>query len=186
MALLVTACGATTPESGSAPPAMPDHPERSAEAKERHSFTTLDAMVTTSPVVVRGTVVKVAPGRSAGESDADRIYFRNVTLQPDEVVKGVAASEPVTFEEEGYEADGTGYVVNGLRWSNVGDQGWYFLDRGEDGVLFPISSYGKFVLRGDMRGPTGHDPAHEGPWIGQPIGRPDTVSAHVRQSGARK
>lgn len=181
--LLLAGCGS---DRTGGRPEFADHPERSAEGKELHYFDTLEAMVSGSPVVVRGTVVKVAPGRVAGDSEADRIYFRNVTVQPLEVVKGADPAQPLVFEEQGWDAHGTGYVVNGMRWSEVGDEGWYFLNRGREGTLHPISSYGKFVLTGREPGPTGHDPQAEGPWAKQPIGQPQTINEHVRRAGGKR
>ncbi len=144
----------------------PSTPEDSVEGKEQFYFDNLAGMTENSTLVVRAEVTKVGVGETYGEDSGSPITTRSITLKPVEVARGdVAVGQPLIYEEEGWNADRTGYVMNGVLWSEVGDQGWYYLRRSNSGHYRLINSYGRYkVADDDHKGPSGHHPAKEGPW----------------------
>lgn len=151
-------------EPRDAMPSLAATPERSVEGKPVHHYDSLAAQAEGSDFVVRGRVVEVEPGRVAGELPEEKIYFRNVTIEVLEKAKGSVDPKTLTYEEEGWDADGTGYVVNGVKWSEVGDEAWYFLAEREDGITRLASEYGRYSLSGSEHGASGLDPESDGPW----------------------
>ena len=137
-------------------------------------------MAAASAYVFRGTVVSASPGRTVGESEDDQITFRTVVVRVLETAKGRATrGQELEFEEEGYEADGTGYVMNGVQWSNPGDEAWYFLREGGDGYLRLASRHGRFTLVGEHLGPSGVEPKDPGPWRETTA---ESVAAQIRDA----
>ena len=157
---------------------LASHPERSVESKSVYLYSTLPEMARESAYVVRARVVAAGPGPAVGDGP-DQLTFRTVTLQVEDVVKGPAApGDELFFQEEGYESDGTGYVMNGVQWSTIGDDGWYYLRKSDRGELWLASQHGRFNLNGEFPGPSGLDPRGSGPWGA--ISESDVESA-VRQ-----
>ncbi|MEW2807324.1 hypothetical protein AB0929_09435 [Streptomyces massasporeus] len=108
------------------------HPERIVHAREDFSFATVNALVGTSPVMIRGTVLSTAPGRTVGTAETGGIdQARNVTLRVDAVLKrgGADIGATLTLEEWGWDGSGNGYQIENLTWSQVGETGYYFLKR---------------------------------------------------------
>ncbi|MFG3287905.1 hypothetical protein ACGF3G_03715 [Streptomyces sp. NPDC048179] len=107
-------------------------PERIVHGREDFSFTTVNSLVGTAPVIVRGTVLSAAAGRTVGgEEDGGADQARNVTLRVDAVMKSGGYSVPATLvlEEWGWDSAGNAYQQGNLAWSEVGDTGYYFLDK---------------------------------------------------------
>lgn len=143
---------------------LASHPERSVESKSVYLYSTLPEMARASAYVVRARVVAAGPGPTVGDGP-DQLTFRTVTIEVEDVVKGAAAAgDQLFFQEEGYESDGTGYVMNGVQWSAVGDEAWYYLRRSDRGELWLASQHGRFNLNGELPGPSGLDPRGSGPW----------------------
>ncbi|WP_183094714.1 hypothetical protein [Nocardioides stalactiti] len=179
--VLVTGCG-EEPEKDA--PRFTERPEISAEGSTLYHYDSLDEMAAASGYIIRGRVLAAGPGRSAGTPGEDLLTFRTVDLEVLEVVKGAASVEQrLTFEEEGYETDGTGYVMNGVQWSFPGDEGWYYLREGSDGVLRLTSDHGRFSTKGEHPGPSGHDAREHGPWGGVTAG---DVAHRVRASSGSR
>ncbi|SOD86258.1 hypothetical protein SAMN06272765_3709 [Streptomyces sp. Ag109_G2-15] len=127
--------GIIATSSGSAQGA-PTHrdasPERIVHGRENFDFTTVNALVGTSPVIIRGTVQNTAPGRTVGSAEEGGTdQARNVTLRVDAVMKkgGATIGSTLTLEEWGWDGSGNGYQMENLTWSQVGDTGYYFLTR---------------------------------------------------------
>ncbi|MBO9524026.1 MAG: hypothetical protein J7518_21020 [Nocardioidaceae bacterium] len=160
-------------------PRFPTAPTRHIDAEEPESFGSLATMGAASAVVLRAVVVAIGPGPEAG---GGRFLLRSVTLRPVELVKGEVATALVRFAEAGYTRDGTGFTLNGVGWSRVGDEGWYFLARSGDGWMRLASSDGRFLVAGASTGPSGRQSAEDGPWRGLDAGEVDAVAEAVRGS----
>lgn len=134
-------------------------------------------MAAKSDLVLRAQVSDVSVGATYGESIEDQVTTRNVSLKPIEVVRGVVGTEPLIYEEEGWQADGEGYVMNGVLWSQPGDEAWYFLRLSESGTYRLIASYGRYAIDASKKGPSGYNPEEEGPWAPLPKGTLDSPEA---------
>lgn len=145
-------------------------PELSVEGKEQFYFDNLMEMARSSELVIRAEVTNVGIGQLYGKDSGSPITTRLITLKPLEVARGdIPVGHPLTYEEEGWNADHTGYVMNGVLWSDVGDQAWYFLRRSSSGYYRLLSSYGRYKVEdSDHMGPSGHHPEKEGPWAPLP------------------
>jgi hypothetical protein len=129
-------------------PWFPTEPRENIEADEPAVGDGLAELAAASEVVVRAEVVAVGPGPEVSGADGARFQLRSVTLRPREIVKGAVATALVRFAEPGYTLDGLGFTVNGVAWSRVGDEGWYFLTRSDDTWMRLVSSYGRFLVTG--------------------------------------
>lgn len=164
--LLVTACSRDAPK-----------PSRAAERTEvladvsrsvmlpvdasAYQFVSVGELVSASDAVVRATVVAVERGRLVGGPGAGGVVSRRVTLRIDELLAGDASST-VLVEEEGWLADGTPIVVNGVVPSRRGDAGIWFLDALADPDLpayLVVNSQGRFLQQGaSLHGGDQRDP----------------------------
>lgn len=159
-------------------PWFPTRASHDVEVPEPRSFDSVVELAAASDLVVRARVVAVGPGPTVEQDDA-RFQLRFVTLRPEEYLKGSSPTVLVRFAEPGYTLDGTGFTVNGMTWSEVGDEGWFFLARSGDEQLAAVSSYGKVATSGTTPGPTGVRPDQQGPWRGVPA---DRIEAVIRAS----
>ncbi|WP_329623441.1 hypothetical protein OG357_25950 [Streptomyces sp. NBC_01255] len=119
---------------GSAAAAHRDaQPERIMSGREVFDFKSLGEMVATAPVIVKAEVVSVQPGRSIGSAEDGGIdQARDVTLSVTTSYKKYPAIPlTIVMEEWGWDGDGNGYQVENLTWSQVGDKGFYFLERSD-------------------------------------------------------
>jgi hypothetical protein len=157
-------------------PMFPSAATRQVEADEPVTFDSLAAMAAASEVVVRAVVVAVGPGPAAEPDGGPAFRLRSVTVKPREIVKGAPATDLVRFAEPGYTSDGVGFTLNGVAWSRVGDEGWFFLVGSDDSWMRLVSSYGRLL----EDGPSGLAPASRGPWRGQPVGDPEAIESVVR------
>lgn len=138
-------------------------PEENAHAKEVYSFDDVATMTATSHLVVLGTVVSVGPGRIVGEEADGAIQLRSVGIEVLDFLhqrKTTILPRLLTIEEEGWDAQGRGYTVNGVEWSQVGDYGYFFL-RKSDGVntYQLVSSQGRaLVVDGVLHASAHHTP----------------------------
>ncbi|MEU2269918.1 hypothetical protein ABZ568_26655 [Streptomyces olindensis] len=127
------------------------HPERVVHGREDFSFSTVNALVGTSPVLVRGTVLSAEPGRKVGSAEDGGIdQARNVKLRVDAVMKnsGYEVPSTITVEEWGWDGAGNAYQMEHLTWSQVGDTGYFFLDK--DVMLTTwryVSSQGRVLVK---------------------------------------
>lgn len=115
---------------------------------------TLDELLDTADLVVRGEVVATERGRWFGDgTGGPRIQSRLVTLRVGEVLAGVAPAAPsLLVEEEGWTEDGAPLVVDGLAPSREGDVGtWFLLDGGDPelGAYVVVSAQGRYLEDGD-------------------------------------
>ena len=182
-AMALGGCGSNDDRSAEPPVSMPSlatRPERSVEGKPVHHYESLAEQAQGSDFVVRGRVVQVEPGRVAGELPEEKIYFRNVTIEVLEKAKGPVDPKTLVYEEEGWDADGTGYVMNGIKWSEVGDEAWYFLAERDDGITRLASQYGRYTLSGSEPGASGLKPETDGPW--RMFGAKSATPAQVRDA----
>jgi hypothetical protein len=187
----LSACGEK--EAGDPPKdGFASSPERSVDGKEQYYFESLPAMAEKSDAVVRGRVVNVEPGRTYGESKEDQVTMRNVTVEVLDTVKGnPTVHSKLTFEEEGWDGQRDGYVVNGMQWSAVGDEAFYYFEGNEKEGWRVICSYGRYTLKGKPSpGPSGHHPKEEGPWTdfkpspGDVDSAAKTIAAKAKKGGA--
>ncbi|MBO9524030.1 MAG: hypothetical protein J7518_21040 [Nocardioidaceae bacterium] len=173
------------PAGGPDRPRFPARPAARIEAEEPVSFGSLSDLVLASDMVLRAEVVAVGPGPQTGDR-THRFRLRFVALRPIEMPKGVLTTELVRVAEPGYTLDGIGFEVNGFTWSQVGDEGWFFLERATSEYFRPVSSYGKFRLATTSRGstasagPTGLPQEGRGPWHAEPIPLPAQLGAVLR------
>lgn len=161
VAAIVTAVGAGRADPGVHYDA---HPEALAFGKEMYEFDTVEKMTATSHLVVFGTVTAVETGRLAGadedpEEAGGDIRLRKVTIGQLDVLhnsKNLIIPPSITLEEEGWDEEGRGYIVNNVEWSEVGDTGYFFLRRAA-GISDPytyqlVSSDGRaLVVDGSLR-----------------------------------
>ncbi len=131
------------------------------DATSAYQFVSVGELVSASDAVVRATVVAVERGRLVGGPGAGGVVSRRVTLRIDELLAGDASST-VLVEEEGWLADGTPIVVNGVVPSRRGDAGIWFLDALADPDLpayLVVNSQGRFLQQGaSLHGGDQRDP----------------------------
>jgi hypothetical protein len=123
----------------------------------------LDELVAASDVVVEGRVVETRRGRSFGEPGGRTIVSRLVTLRVDAVLAGAAPTAgAVLVEEEGWLDDGSPLVVDGLRPTEEGDSGIWFLAAGGDPdvpAYVVVGPQGRYLAEdGRLAGAAGDDP----------------------------
>lgn len=126
-------------------------------------WATLDELVAASDVVVRGRVVATERGRAFGEPGGRTIVSRLVTLRVDDVLAGAApAAGAVLVEEEGWLDDGRPLTVDGLRPTEAGDAGIWFLAAGGDPDVpahVVVGPQGRYLVEdGHLVGASGADP----------------------------
>ncbi|MEU5943394.1 hypothetical protein ABZ807_30490 [Micromonospora sp. NPDC047548] len=131
-------------------------PESVAHSKEMYYFSSVDSMVATSHLVVYGTVSAVGEGRFTGAdedgSTTSQIRLRNVTIAISDVLhnpKLKPIPPSITLEEEGWDSQGRGYIVNGVAWSEVGDTGYFFLQHSFGTNTYSLTSSDGRVLSKD-------------------------------------
>lgn len=163
-----------------------DSPERSAEGKQKW-YASPAHIAKSSDLVIQGKVTAISPGRTYGDDKEALITTRYVDIDVLDVLHGPADLSTVRLEEEGYDADGVGYVMNGVQWSKVGDEGYFLLRKHPDSkdTYLQVSSYGRILYVGDKTGPSGHEPLDEGrPWAGhgQDLKNKDGIEAALRKA----
>jgi hypothetical protein len=138
-------------------------PEPVAVSSDAPRLATLDELVAASDVVVEGRVVETRRGRSFGEPGGRTIVSRLVTLRVDAVLAGARPAEgAVLVEEEGWLDDGSPLVVDGLRPTEEGDSGVWFLAAGGDPdvpAYVVVGPQGRYLAEGGrLTGAAGDDP----------------------------
>lgn len=142
-------------------------PERSVDGKEIWYAAPAD-LAAASDLVLRGKVTDTGKGRTHMAGQGDEYTSRFVMLKIIEVLKGTStAGATIRLQEEGWDQNGVGYVVNGFQWSKVGDEGYYFLSPLSGGTWGVRGSHGRILVAGRDLGVSGHDPDNEGPWKGK-------------------
>ncbi|WP_155368102.1 hypothetical protein [Catellatospora vulcania] len=141
-------------------------PESIAHSKEMYIFGNVDSMVATSHLVVYGTVSAVGEGRFTGADEdgttTSQIRLRSVTIDVQDVLhnpKLALVPPSIVLEEEGWDSQGRGYIVNGVAWSQVGDAGYFFLRRavGNPNAYELTSSDGRVLSRNGALQPSNTD-----------------------------
>lgn len=169
----------------SGPDPLTSEPERSVEGREIW-YDSPQALASASDLVVHARVTDTGRGRTYAEGQGDEYTTRYVTLEVIETLKGAAdAGSSIRLEEEGWDRRGVGYVVNGALWSQVGDEGYYFLSPLDGGTYGIRGSFGRVLVKGDFVGPSGHEPQRGGPWKGlvtQLKDDPTTVDTVIREA----
>lgn len=162
--LLVARDEAIAPGSATTPEPV------AVDADSIYEFTTLREMARASDLIVVGTVTATEPGRLVGDPADGGVISRLVTIEIEEAIGGSTdGADPlgtVVIEEEGTLPDGTPVIVNGVRGSQVGDHGIWYLDRLDDPempVILVINSQGRFLTpagdpTGDLIGGDQSDP----------------------------
>jgi hypothetical protein len=152
---------AGSPAPGDRSPAAQAEPV--AVSSDAPRLATLDELVAASDVVVQGRVAETRQGRSFGEPGGRTIVSRLVTLRVDAVLAGAApAAGAVLVEEEGWLDDGSPLVVDGLRPTEEGDSGIWFLAAGGDPdvpAYVVVGPQGRYLAEGErLAGAAGGDP----------------------------
>ncbi len=185
--ILLLLCVVIATLTGCAAGSQPaDSPERSAEGKERW-FATPAHLAAGSDLVIRARVADISTGKTYGDAgdEGSQITTRYVDLEVLDVLRGPRLST-VRLEEEGYDADEVGYVANGIRWSKVGDEGYFLLTKSTVGDTYLlVNSYGRLLYQGDRVGPSGHDALRDGkPWAGhgEDLKTRDGIDAALRRA----
>lgn len=171
---------------------FPTRPESAAQGREVVWVEDAPSLVRASDLVVRATVAKTDVGQTYG-SEGDSFTTRFVSLQVEDVLWSregdhASAGSTIQLEEEGYDADKTGYVMNGVPWSAVGDQGFYFLVADPDGGDYRlVNSQGRVMYTAERKGPTGERPQEHGPWKGKAasLTTQDAIQAAVSQAASQ-
>lgn len=138
-------------------------PEPVAVSSDAPRVTTLDELVAASDVVVQGRVAEIRRGRAFGEPGGRTIVSRLVTLRVETVLAGASPTTgAVLVEEEGWLDDGSPLVVDGLRPTEEGDSGVWFLTAGGDPdvpAYVVVGPQGRYLAEGGrLAGATGGDP----------------------------
>lgn len=170
--------------SASSPSPYTTTPERSVEGREIW-YDSPSALASEADLVVRARVTDTGRGRTYAEGQGDEYTSRYVTLDVLETLKGaLSTGSSIRVEEEGWDGYGVGYVVNGLQWSEVGDEGYYFLSPLEGGTYGTRGSFGRVLVKGDVVGPSGLEPDRAGPWKGlvTRLKDPATAGAVIREA----
>lgn len=127
-------------------------------AFEVYTFDDLGEMTAASDLVVRAHVESAEPGRVYGNADeGGQFQVRQANLVVDDVLASKGPTpERIALEEEGWDADGTCYFMNGLTWSEVGNEYYYFLRKNPDSDTYiHASSQGRALIKGDtLEAPT--------------------------------
>ena len=108
---------------------LSDQPESIAYTEESYYFNDVASMTATADVVVHGTVNEIQPGRTMGE-DGGLIKVRALSVAVDKVLVSrmpLASGSTITVEEAGWDAQGNGFMIEGMPWSEAGQSGYFFL-----------------------------------------------------------
>jgi hypothetical protein len=100
---------------------LPTQPYASAFAPEVYLVTSLAEMVELSDLVIVGTAIAIAPGRSAGEEVTARLQWRDVAVEVAQVLYGDYYEITLTVEEFGW-MDGVPATINWSSWARLGDR----------------------------------------------------------------
>ena len=115
---------------------------------ETPRFGTLASLTAAADLVVIGRVTGIREGRVI-DSPGAGIRTRLVDLTIERLLAGQLAASTLVMEEEGWLADGTPIIVNGIAPSRAGDLGFYFLFRGRS-PAFPhytlIGEQGRYLV----------------------------------------
>jgi hypothetical protein len=104
------------------------------------AFTTLDELIDASDVVVIGRAVSVAPGRLFAAGDSAGFVSQISMIEVGAVLAGPDPGATIALEEEATMPDGRSVIVDGLRPTHVGDQGIFFLIRGDPELRYFASA----------------------------------------------
>lgn len=133
--------------------AVPSEPETIAQAKGP-VWSGVEALVATSDVVLLGSVEGVSKGASFGEVDGE-LQYRDVTLRVERVVfSRIDQPSGATVQELGW-VEGKSAEIEGMRWSTLGDRGYFFLRRVADGVYNYVGTQGRVLVVGTDVQPSG-------------------------------
>lgn len=114
---------------------LADTPEQTASPAWIYQFDDVAQMTATADLVVKGTVTDTSTGRTHGADSGAPTTTRQIHLQVDEVIYQADPTDALPSEVlvgEGYWDDaGTGYAIEGMPWSDVGDTGYFFLSSPE-------------------------------------------------------
>lgn len=171
---------------------FPDHASGTAFIDEAVVFDDLGRMAASTDLVVRGTVEAVSQGvrhtYSSGEApdETDRL----LSIQVADVVysrahgRSVAPGTEITVIE-GWWSEGTGFELEGMPWSQPGDEGYFFLVADPlyaSGTYTYVGSPGRALLEGQVAHVSG-DPHGDGPWDDRLAGAPQPGQGGVTHSG---
>lgn len=126
----------------------PEMIEPLAVQAETPRFASLAALTAAADAVVIAQVTAIREGRLVGETNGG-IRTRLVELTVERLLAGEVNEGTIVLEEEGWLADGTPIIVNGMVPSEIGDLGFYFLFRGRSDE-FPhyalIGEQGRYLV----------------------------------------
>lgn len=140
---------------------LSSEPEAIAHGAEIYSFQDPAIMAVTADLVIRGEVTLIEPGRTVLPGEPESFQYRAVTIEVDEVLRSADGSNParVILEEQGYWPNGDGFMVEGITWSEVGDEGFYFLSNPSDSDGYHlVNSQGRVLIGGGGLEPSGATP----------------------------
>ena len=116
----------------------------------------LDELVDNSEVVVIARAVAVTDGRVfASDPASEGVRSHLVRLEIGAVLAGSAPSPTLTLEEEASNSDGRMLLIDGLRPTQSGDQGFFFLTPNPDPSLpyfATVSTLGRYLRSNTKRG----------------------------------
>jgi hypothetical protein len=168
-------------------PSVGARAEPVAVSSDAPRVATLQELVVASDVVVQGRVVETRRGRTFGEPGGRTIVSRLVTLRVDAVLAGARpAAGAVLVEEEGWLDDGSPLVVDGLRPTEEGDAGVWFLAAGGDPdvpAYVVVGPQGRYLAESRrLAGATGGNPLVSDLAALGPDGLAQAVTAAGRRS----
>jgi hypothetical protein len=126
-----------------------------AVSSSGRQFVSLPELVNASTAVVIGEVTDVRSGRIFSAGNGSGLRSQLVTLRVGKLLSGSAPAQ-VTMEEEATTADGVPLVVDGLRPSEVGDVGIFFVvsaGDGDESYWATVSTAGRYLR--DSTAPNG-------------------------------
>ncbi|GAA4625907.1 hypothetical protein GCM10023196_031980 [Actinoallomurus vinaceus] len=140
-------------------------PREVAAVKEVEAYDDVPTMTASSDLVIRGRVTQITPGRHIGSSGMDGQRVRDVAIKIEQVFLNKTGTTPatVTLDEWGWDDRGHGFQIEGVTWSNAGDENYYFLRRIDEGRFRLVSTQGRVSVKGSRLSPTAAEdsPVHE-------------------------
>ena len=132
---------------------LPDSPD-SALVISSPVFSSTRSMLVESDLVVMGTVSDVAAGREVGEG-SEKVKYRDVTITVKHVLF-TRGGEPTTavVQETGW-VNGKSAQNVALPWSEVGDEGYFFLQNDVPGKYGYLGPQARVLIKDSTLSPGG-------------------------------
>ena len=147
----VAAAGTLSACSGS----LPESPDRELLVSSP-VFSSTRSMVVESDLVVRGTVTDVAPGREVGARQ-EKVQYRDVTITVSKILFSRRGAPTTAVVQETGWVNGKSAQNVDLPWSEVGDEGYFFLQADVPGKFGYLGPQARVLIKGSSLVPGGDE-----------------------------